>query len=430
MSILIKNVLALLPEGAERCCIFIEGDSISEISLAPGNFAADKVIDGTGKLAIPGFVNAHAHSYMTLFRNMADDLDFQTWLFKRILPMEDSLSPEDGYRGAMLACVEMIKSGCTCFSDMHMFPGVTPRAATDAGMRAVVSRGLTGGAGDAEGGVRRLREAEEEFKAYKDSPSISFLLAPHAPYTCDEGYLREIVQKSRDLGIGLHTHLSESRAEVEQIKERYGCTPTEFFDRCGVLTSQTVAAHCVHLTQGDIRLLAERGVSVAVNSLSNLKLGNGIAPVPKLLEAGVNLCLGTDSAASNNSLSMLRELQFVTLLHKGVTEDPTCITARQGLKMATENGAKALGLGGITGRLEKGYKADIAIFDEADIFLTAESDPYAALCYSSSGISAETVIIGGRPVLENREFTTIDTEKIYFEAQEACKRLKTGGTDQ
>ena len=406
----------------EPCDIYVEGDRILAVNAAPAGFQPDTVIDGRDKLAVPGFVNAHTHAYMTLFRNHADDYDFFTWLFSKIEPLENAMTEEDAYWSSMLACMEMLRSGCTCFLDMHMFPGMSIRAANAFHMLAVISRGLTGGAAGS-GGDRRLREAEQEMRDYADCPNISFMLGPHAPYSCTVSYLRQIAERAKELGVGIHTHLAESKGEVEQIRGAYGCTPVEFFDRNGILTPRTVAAHCVQLTERDMDILAERGVSVAINSASNLKLGNGIAPVPALLARGVNICLGTDSAASNNSLSILRELQLVTLLHKGTTGDPCVIPATQGLAMATVNGAKALGLEGEVGAIAPGYRADIAMFDLQAPEVTPLGDPVAALCYSSAEWRADTVIAGGQIVLQNGVFQTVDTARIRFEIQKMCKRL-------
>jgi 5-methylthioadenosine/S-adenosylhomocysteine deaminase len=422
VGLVIENVLALLPEGEKICSIYIEGEHIAAIGAAPEGFSPDTVIDGRGKLAIPGLINAHTHAYMTLFRNHADDYDFFTWLFSKIEPLENAMTEQDAYWSSVLACMEMLRSGCTCFLDMHMFPGMSIRAANLFGMRAVISRGLTSGPEDPNG-QRRLSEAEKEMRDYAGCANISFMLGPHAPYSCSEPLLRRVAERAQELGIGIHTHLAESKGEIEQIKGLYGCTPAEFFDRNGILTPRTVAAHCVYLTERDMDILAERGVSVAINSASNLKLGNGIAPVPELLGRGVNLCLGTDSAASNNSLSILRELQLVTLLHKGTTGDPCIVPASQGLAMATVNGARALGLEGEVGAIAPNYRADIALFDRNAPGVTPLGDPAAALCYSSAEWQADTVITGGRVVLRNGVFTTVDTDRVRFEIQNMCKRL-------
>jgi 5-methylthioadenosine/S-adenosylhomocysteine deaminase len=281
---------------------------------------------------------------MTIFRNCGDDLKFNDWLFGRILPLEDKLTPEDCYWGTLLGFMEMLSSGTTAFNDMYIFTDTAAWAAAETGLRAVLSRGLSGGADDTAGGEKRIRDAAAEIDKWKGRENIRFMLAPHAPYTCDAGYQREVAAEAARLGVPIHTHVSESVSEMETIREKYGCTPPELYDRTGLLTDKTVAAHCVYLTDSDIELMAKRGASVATNPVSNLKLANGVAPVPKMLEAGVNVSLGTDGAASNNTLNMIRELGLLTILHKGATGDPEAVGARRGLEIATKNGAKALGL--------------------------------------------------------------------------------------
>ena len=302
MGILIKNVLAVLPEKSEICSIYVENGAIAAIGAAPDGFVPDEIIDGTGKLAVPGFVNAHTHNYMTLLRGCADDLEFDKWLFERVMPLENRLTPEDAYWSCMLAATEMIRSGTTAYLDMHMFPEVTVQAALDSGMRAVISRGLSGGEDDAAGGERRLKEARDEIEKYRGvSPRISFMIAPHALYTCDEGYLRQVGELAAELGLGINTHLAETEGEVRHSYEKFGCSPVELYDRFGLLREKTVAAHCVRLSIGDINILSYRKVSAAVNTASNLKLGNGTPPIASLRRHGVNLCFGTDSAAHSVS---------------------------------------------------------------------------------------------------------------------------------
>jgi 5-methylthioadenosine/S-adenosylhomocysteine deaminase len=422
MGILIRDALAVLPDGkASRTSIYIQGDSVVSVGQEPEGFVCDRVIPAEDKLVLPGFVNAHTHAYMTPFRNWADDLDFNTWLFERIMPAEDRMASDDAYWGAMLSCMEMIKGGTTCFLDMHMFPHSSVMAAQDSGMRAVISRGLSGGEDDPVGGERRLREAIAEYEACSGFPTIGFMLAPHAPYSCDEGYLRDIKAVADDYDLGIHTHLSESAGEVSNCREKYGVTPIGLFDRCGLITSRTVAAHCVHLTDEDIALIASRGMSVAVNTASNLKLANGVARVPEMQKAGINLCLGTDGASSNNALSVLREMQLITLIHKGVRGGALAVTAHDAFDMATKNGARALGIN--AGEIAAGKKADLAMFSLNDPALTPLGDPVAALSYSAYGVSADTVIINGEVVLDGGRFTKFDSERVLHEVRQSVRTL-------
>lgn len=428
MKLLIQNILAVLPENAETsrasaCDVYIDGSCIAAIDVCPEGFQPEYTMDGTNKLMIPGLINTHAHTYMTMLRNCADDLPFSTWLFERIMPLEEKMTQEDAYWSAMLACAEMISGGITCFSDMHMFPENSVRAALDSGMRAVIARGLSGSC-DIPGGARRLKEAVDEYTACKGrSDRLSFMLAPHAITTCDAGYLREIAACAKSLGLGIHTHLSEGRDEAGLCAKKYGCTPAELYHQCGLWNENSVAAHAIYLSDSDMELLAHCGVSVSLNPASNLKLSNGIAPVPQMLEKGINCALGTDSTASNNSLSILREMSLTSLLHKGISGNPLAATAQEVFHMATKNGAKALGLHHKVGTIAQGMRADLSIFSLNTPELTPVGDPVSALCYAAGGCKAETVIIDGVLVLHNGQYQTLDIDRILYEVNTRMQRL-------
>ncbi len=421
--VLFRNIRALLPEGVRETCVCVEGDRILAVGEVPAGFAPDTVVEGKDRLLIPGLVNAHTHAYMTMFRSCADDLSFTDWLFGHIDPLESKMTREDCYWATLLGYMEMLSTGTTACLDMYVFTETALRAAEESGFRTALSRGLTGGAGDPEGGKRRIREALEEMEDWKGSTDrIRFFLGPHAPYTCDPDYLREIADLAEERKLPLHLHLSESVSEQEGIREKYGCTPAEYFDRAGILRPGTVAAHCVYVSESDMRLLAERGVTAVTNPASNLKLGNGVAPVPDLLRAGVNVALGTDGAASNNALNLFRELNLVTLLHKGLRGDPTELPASQGLRMATENGARALGWEKL-GRIEAGWTADLAVLDLDRVNLRPWNDILSSLAYASNGSEVESVMVEGKFLMKDREFLTIDRERVQFEVDRTCKRL-------
>ncbi|MCR4884765.1 MAG: amidohydrolase, partial [Clostridiales bacterium] len=364
MKIQIENGLILKERSGEAVCepgiLYLEDERIAGVDRMPEGFVPDRVIDAGDKLVMPGLVNCHTHTYMSLFRNLADDIAFDEWLFSRIMPMEDRLTPEDAYWGAALSCLEMIRSGSTAFLDMHMFQGKTAQAALDVGMRGVISRGLTGSGRD-EGGERRIREAMEEYEEYGKYPTLTFMLAPHAIYTCDTEYLEIIRRKSEETGLPIHVHLSETRQEFSDAVKKYGKTPVRYLKDLGLLDRRTVVAHCVQLTDDDIGILADTGVHVALNPKSNMKLSNGFAPVEKMLSAGVSLCIGTDSAASNNALNLFSEMNMTAMIHKGKLEDARAVTAAEVLHMATEGGADALGID--AGVLKEGKLADIILLD-------------------------------------------------------------------
>ncbi len=426
MGIVLKNILAVLPDGnrdeVTETSIYIEGDRIAAIGEKPEGFAEDKVIDGRDKLVIPGLVNCHTHSYMAFMRNVADDLSFMDWLFGTIDPIEQQMTDEDTYWGACLAIIEMMKSGTTCFNDMQMNIHQTTRAVKESGMRAVICRGLIGNGND-EAGQIRLKQAYEERDAAKDCDRLSFALGPHAPYTCDDGFMRIVSEEAKKNNMRIHVHLSESVSEMEQIREKYGCTPIEMADRNGLFDVPAIVAHCVQATDSDIDILKAKGASVVTNPASNMKLGNGFAPVSKMLEKGVNVCLGTDGAASNNSLNMFHELSLLTLIHKGVNKTPQCVSAREGFRIATINGARALGLEKEIGTIEAGKKADLAVLNLNTPSLTPRNNLIAGLSYSANGSEVETVIIDGKITMEDRKILTMDEELVYKKVNEIITRM-------
>jgi 5-methylthioadenosine/S-adenosylhomocysteine deaminase len=426
MGIVIKDVLAVLPQGAEdviqETSLYIEGDRIAAIGDEPAGFSEDKVIDGKDKLVIPGLINCHTHSYMSFMRNVADDLSFMDWLFGTIDPIEQQMTDEDTYWGANLAIIEMMKSGTTCFNDMQMNIHQTTRAVKESGMRAVVCRGLVGSGND-EAGQSRLRQAYEERDAAKDCDRLTFKLGPHAPYTCDDAFLKIVAEEAKKENMGIHTHLSESESEISQIQEKYGCTPIALAEKCGIFDVPAIVAHCVQVTDEDIDILKKKNVSVVTNPASNMKLGNGFAPVARMLEKGVNVCLGTDGAASNNCLNMFHELSLLTLIHKGTGRTPQCISAKEGFRIATINGARALGLEKEIGSIEVGKKADLAILDLNTPSLTPRNNLIAGLSYSANGSEVDTVIINGQVTMEGRKILTMDEALVYHKIQDIIMRM-------
>lgn len=427
MRNLYKNIKALLPCGdgltVSDCCIGIDNDLIDFVGETCENTEGYTVLDGKGMLVIPGLVNSHTHAYMTVFRNVADDLMFDDWLFGNIIPREDRLQPGDSYWGSMLAAGEMLKSGTTSYLDMYIFTDENVQAAIDSGIRAVLSRGLNGN-GDDERGRVRLTAATEEFNKWHGAANgrIKFMLAPHAPYSCDPEYIKIVLNRARELGVGINTHLCESRNEIKTIKEQYGCTPIELMEKTGMFELPTVAAHCVYLTENDMDIMAAHDVSIATNPVSNLKLANGIAPVTKYLQKGINVCLGTDGAASNNCLNMFRDLSFLTLMSKGINEDPLAITAQDGLKIATLNGAKALGLDGV-GSIAKGNKADLVFIDINKLNLFPHNNLMSSLAYSANGSEVSKVIVDGKTLVDNGELLSVDEERVRFEVARISNRI-------
>ena len=426
MNILLTGIKAILPEGEKDTVktvdIYISGKRIAGIDKAPEGFKAERVIEGNGKLAIPGLINCHTHSYMAFMRNMADDLPFMDWLFGTVDPVEQKMTDEDAYYGACLAIIEMMKSGTTCFNDMQMNIMQTTRAVKESGMRAVICRGLVGSGND-EAGRTRLEQAYKERDAFKDCDRLSFRLGPHAPYTCDDAFMRIVSDEAKKNNMGIHVHLSESLSEISQIKEKYGMSPIAMAEKNGLFDVPAIAAHCVQTDDNDIEILKRNNVSVVTCPASNMKLGNGFAPIEKYLKAGINVALGTDGAASNNSLNMFRELALLTLIHKGTAMDPVSVSAREGFKAATINGAKALGLEKEIGSIEVGKKADIAILDLSYPSLVPANNLIAALSYSANGSEVETVIIDGEITVDDHKVVTMDEKFIYDKVNAIIERM-------
>lgn len=426
MGIVLKDILAALPKEEDvevkQTSIFIENDKITGIGTEPAGFKADEVIDGKDKFVIPGLINCHTHTYMAFMRNVADDLSFMDWLFGRIDPIEQKMTDDDVYWGACLGIIEMLKTGTTCFNDMQMNPCITTKAVKDSGMRAVIARGLVGNGND-EGGRKRINDTYKDMEFSKDCDRLSFMLGPHAPYTCDEEYMRIVSDEAKKNNLGIHIHLSESLSEIDQIKEKYGCSPIEMAERNGIFDVRCIAAHCVQVDDKDMDIMAKHNVNVVTNPASNMKLGNGFAPIPEMMEKGINVCLGTDGAASNNSLNLFKELHLLTLIHKGTHKTPQCISATEGFKMATINGAKALGLEDKIGSIEVGKKADLAILDLKKPSLQPINNLIAGLSYSADGTEVETVFVDGKKVVENGKVLNLDEDLVYKKVNEIIKRL-------
>ncbi|NLZ45949.1 MAG: amidohydrolase [Clostridiales bacterium] len=431
MNIHFKNIYCILP-CAKTCGtgrsyevketnIYVTNDIISGIGTAPDGFIADRTVQGKNKILSVGLVNAHNHAYMSVFRNSADDVLFEEWLFKRILPLEDKLVDEDIYWGTQLSCLEMLKSGTTTFLDMHITKNIVPKAVEDVGMRAVISKGIVG-EGTAEYGLTRLADAKEEINNFKNSKLVSFMLAPHAIYTCDSEYLKIVTEEAKKLNVPIHTHLAESPVELKDALEKYGKTPVEYLADLGVFDVKTICAHCVQLNDNDIDIFKKYNVSVAANPVSNLKLANGIAPIKKMLDKGINVAIGTDGPASNNGQNMFREMNFHALLHKGVNHDAEAVSALETYKCATENGAKALALDNC-GVLEVGKKADLFVMDINQPQFYPRNNLMSALCYSARGTEIDMVLVDGKILIEDGKSTTLDEEKIYYNASKVIERI-------
>ncbi len=408
--------------------LLIEGNIIKNISEGKDDAAGEaQVIAGEGRVVIPGLINLHNHAVMTLFRSYADDYPLMEWLTTKIFPAEARLTEEDVYWGTSLALLEMIRGGTTTFVDMYYFMEQTARACLESGIRAMLSQVFIGPESSNKG-FNTLEDAIKFIENWQDQGSgngrINAILGPHAIYTCPPDFLRRVLKETEHLNTIIHIHLSESRDEVEQSLREYGKTPVALLDELGMFERKTIAGHCVHLNEQDIEILSSKRVGISHNPCSNLKLGNGIAPLQKLLEKKACVGLGTDGAASNNNLDMFEEIKLCSLLQKGALADPTVIPAKTAFELATAGGARVLNMEGSLGVLKEGARADLAVVNFNKPHLQPHNDPVANLVYSASANDVETVIVDGDILYNRGEFLTLDAEKIYYEAGKCAKRLR------
>ncbi len=413
MKTLLKNLKILGVDCASVVdgSIGIDGQKIAFVGELPASFEPDEVIDGKGKLAMPGLVNAHTHIAMSLMRGYADDLAFWPWLNDKILPLEENLDGDMVYWGSSLSCAEMIASGTTCFADMYFFCDDVARSVQDSGLRASLCRGLTWFSPADDYKLAEAKEFTQRWQAASEG-KITTMLGPHAPYTCSTDFLCKVRQLQKELDIPIHIHLSESLDEMEKAKKAWGKTPIAYVADLGLLDGKAMAAHCVQATDADLQILAKKQTFVAHNPSSNMKLANGFAPVSKILDAGVGVALGTDGPASNNNQNMFEEMHLAALVGKALTGDPEALPARQILQMATIEGAKALGLQESVGSLEKGKQADIVLLDLDKPHLYPAHDLVSLLVYSAQASDVSDVWVAGRRLYANREFVSVDFGKI------------------
>jgi len=402
----------------EDAAVAIRGSVIEAVGPREAILAAHgddaRILGGGRVLVMPGLVNAHTHVSMTCLRGLADDLPLMTWLNENIFPAERQFNGEIVYWGALLGCAEMILSGTTTFCDMYLFEHDVARAVDRAGLRALVGEVLydfpSANYGPVEQAVPYSRRLIQTWQGHE---RIRIAVEPHALYTCSPELLIACRDLAEEQGVPLITHLSESPDEVAGIQETYGTTPVRHLERLGLLSEGLIADHCVALENEEIELLARRGVKVAHNPSSNMKLASGVAPVPELLRAGATVGLGTDGAASNNNLDMFGEMNIAAKLHKASRLDPTVMDAATVLNMATVGGAKTLGLEGRVGRLEPGYLADLIVVDLNQPHLTPLYNPVSHLVYAASGADVIHSVVHGKILLENRALTTLDLAEIY-----------------
>ncbi|MDO8885377.1 amidohydrolase [Candidatus Oleimmundimicrobium sp.] len=389
-------------------------------------YRARKTVSAKNKIAIPGLINAHTHAAMVYFRGLADDLPLKEWLENHIWPAESRYVNAEFIRNAVkLAAIEMLKSGTTTFCDMYFLPNVAAEVLEDVKIKAILGVPLldfpTPVSKSPEEG---LKNAQKLIESLKGSSRLMAAVMPHSPYTCSSGLLKQAAEMSKEYDVPLQIHLAEEKWENEKIISEKGMTSVAYLNDLTVLSEKTSAAHVNWISREDMEILKEAKTGVIHNPQSNMKLATGICPVPDLLKMGITVGLGTDGAASNNDLDMFGEIQTAARLHKIARKDPTVISAKQALWMATMGGAKSFGLDKEIGSLEINKKADIVLLDTNKPHLVPLYDAHSQLAYSAKGSDVDTVIIDGKIIVENCNLLTCNEEKILNKARLFSKKLK------
>jgi len=411
---------------AKNVSIYVEDGIVSEISSRIP-VEAEFVIDGRGKICIPGLINLHTHSPMSLLRGYADDLPLMEWLREKIWPVESRLTGEHCYLGALLSCMEMARTGTTLFVDMYWHPIDIARAASEVGLKAVISIGVLDNF-DVSLRDKAVHEVEDFLSAIKDfSPRIVGAIGTHAPYTCSPELLLKCSEIAEREEVLVHIHVAESRREQVDFEDKYGMREVEFLSKIGFLSPRVLAAHCIWLTKNEVKLLGEHGVKVAHCPTSNMKLAaGGVAPIPELLRFGVTVGLGTDGPASNNCLDMFEVMKICALIHKHHRWDPTALPAQLALDFATIGGASALNLSGAWGRVVEGAPADLVLINARSPNLMPIHSPSTVishLVYSTSGFNVEDVVVDGELILHGGRFTRIDEREVYEKVSSVVEEL-------
>jgi 5-methylthioadenosine/S-adenosylhomocysteine deaminase len=430
MSILIKDASVILTQNSRReqiknASLYIEDDIISELSEKPISVEAEYVINARGMIVLPGLINLHTHIPMTLLRGYGDDMVLQDWLNNRIWPVEAKLDEESISAGTRLGLLEMLRSGTTCFLDMYFFEDTIAKITEEVGLRAFLGFSLLD-FGTPEYKFEELFPACEVFlKKWRNSKLVQPVVAPHATYTCSAETLQKSLELAERYDVLLHTHCSETRNEVYSVMEKYnGLRPVEVLKKYGLLCDRTILAHCGWITKGEVSEISKANAKVAHCPVSNMKLATGgFAPIPELLEKNAAVGLGTDGAASNNTLDMFETMKFAALIHKHHRWDPCVTPAQTVLDLATISGAKCLGIENIVGSLEEGKKADVVLVDLRKPWLTPLHDPVSLLVYSARCPDVYATIVDGKILMLNNTFYTIDFNNVLKEAQMQAYKL-------
>jgi len=416
-----------------RGAVAVTGDSIVAVGHEDEikkEYSAKEIVDCKGKILMPGLINAHTHVPMTLLRGIADDLRLDVWLQGYMWPVERQFaSPEFVRLGTSIACAELIKSGVTTFNDMYFYEDDVATATAHAGMRGVCGQSiLKFPTPDAASYEDAMEKARDYIKKWKGHPLIVPSIAPHAPYTCTAEILQETADLAKEFDIPLHTHLAETSFEVDNMRNENGMPVIPYVKKQGLLEAKVIAAHCVHIDVGEIRSLHHAGAGVSHNPSSNLKLASGFAPVTKMLDAGLNVGIGTDGPASNNDLDMFEEVRLAAFIAKAVTNDPTSLPAPQALLMGTRLGAQALHIGHLTGSLTPSRRADLILVDispahNSPSFRRSADNPYAQIVYAGKSTDVTDVMINGTWVMRDRQLLTVNEGELLAHAADIARKI-------
>ncbi len=390
---------------------------------------AAEMIDAGGGIVMPGLINTHTHLPMSLFRGLADDLPLQTWLNDHIFPAEAShINEESVHWGTLLSCAEMLLSGTTTCCDGYFLEDKVAKAVQTTGMRAVLGQGIVDfpapGVPDPAENVDHARSFVDQWHGFSDRITPSVFC--HSPYTCSEDTLKRAKAAASEKGILFQIHTAETRGEREQFETEHGISPVGWLDRLGILDANTLLAHAVWVDQKDMALIVKRGAKVSHNPESNMKLASGVAPVPEMLRTGITVGLGTDGCASNNNLDLFQEMDTTAKLHKVIRSDPTVMDATTVIRMATIEGAKAIGLEKKIGSIEIGKKADIIILDMQQPHLKPMYHPESHVVYAASGADVRDVIVGGDAVVKERKLCLMDIDEILENVNVLSHFIKKG----
>jgi 5-methylthioadenosine/S-adenosylhomocysteine deaminase len=428
MRTLIRDVTAITLDERDRILqeadIAIDGDRILAVGEVPERFEPDEVIDGRERVALPAFFNVHCHAAMTLERGWAEDLPFDRWLNEKVWVAESALEEEDVYWGAALACCEMIHAGVVGFGDHYFWMDQVARAVEESGMKANLAWCQFGTGVEHEVGRISLEDTVRFVRDWHGAAEgrIRCVLGPHSPYMCPPEFLRRVVERAQELEVGIHLHAAESGAQVENSIERHGRTPVAHLDALGVFDVPTLAAHCIAASEEDMAILAEKGVHVAHTPKTYLKLAMGMAPLPRLLEHGVRVALGTDGPASNSDLNMLEVLRITGLYQKNALGRPEALPRTRLLGLATEASAQALGFAG-SGVLAAGRPADLILLDTCAPHWFPRHDLAAGIVYAAHPSDVSHVMVDGELLMRDGVLVTLDEEQIRYEAERRAFRM-------